>query len=115
MLQETKGSLIDDDHLIKALQNSKEVEEDVRAQMESSVTAMRKTLAARENYRPLAKVAAKIFFIVNAFSQLDNMYQMSLESYIHLFAGNITKHLEKNPTLSDSLAEKLEAISERHK
>ena len=83
--------------------------------MESSVTAMRKTLAARENYRPLAKIAAKIFFIVNAFSQLDNMYQMALDSYIQLFASNITKHLEKNPTLSDSLAEKLEAISERHK
>jgi hypothetical protein len=28
---------------------------------------------------------------------------------------NITKHMEKNPTLSDSLADKLEAISERHK
>jgi hypothetical protein len=42
--------------------------------MENSVTAMRKALAARENYRPLARVAAKIFFIVNAFSQLDNMY-----------------------------------------
>lgn len=30
MLSETKGSLIEDDSLIKALQNSKEVEEDVR-------------------------------------------------------------------------------------
>jgi len=40
---------------------------------------------------------------------------MALESYIQLFAMNITKHMEKNPTLSDSLSDKLEAISERHK
>lgn len=31
MLSETQGSLIEDDSLIKALQNSKEVEEDVRS------------------------------------------------------------------------------------
>jgi len=74
MLSETTGSLIDDDHLIKALQNSKEVEEDIKTQMENSVTAMRKALAARENYRPLASIASKIFFIVYAFSSLDNMY-----------------------------------------
>jgi dynein heavy chain len=29
---------------------------------------MKKTLAARENYRNLAKIAAKLFFIVNDFS-----------------------------------------------
>tara|TARA_B110000503_G_scaffold128786_1_gene200287 strand:+ start:162 stop:278 length:117 start_codon:yes stop_codon:yes gene_type:complete len=38
------------------------------------VTAMKKTMAARENYKNLARVAAKLFFIVNDFSQLDNMY-----------------------------------------
>lgn len=59
---------MDDEGLIKTLQLSKETEEDVRSQIENSVTAMKKTLAARENYRNLAKVAAQIFFIVNDFS-----------------------------------------------
>lgn len=64
---------------------------------------MKKTLAARENYKPLARVAAKIFFIVNDFSQLNHMYQMSLDTYIQLFSTNIIKYMEKNPGLSDSL------------
>lgn len=76
---------------------------------------MRKTLAARENYRKLAKIASKIFFIVNAFSQLEHMYQMALDSYIALFANNIVKYIEKNPGLSDTLDDRLEAIAERHK
>ncbi len=76
---------------------------------------MRKTMAARENYRPLPKLASKLFFILNDFASLDRMYQFSLESYISLFANNISKHLEKNPAMSDSLQDKLESIMVLHK
>ena len=47
MLQESSGQLVDDLDLIKALQSAKETEEEVRHQMETSTTQMRKTLAAR--------------------------------------------------------------------
>ncbi len=40
---------------------------------------------------------------------------MSLDTYINLFSTNIAKYMEKNPGLSDSLQEKLIAISDRHK
>jgi dynein heavy chain len=74
--------LVDDENLIHALQNSKEIEEETKHQIENSATAMRKTILARENYRPLAKIAAKLFFIINDFSLLDNMYQFALDNYI---------------------------------
>lgn len=74
MLQETKGSLIDDENLIKALDKSKETEEEVRHQIETSLVQMRKTFAARENYRLLARIASKLFFVVNDFSLIDHMY-----------------------------------------
>jgi dynein heavy chain len=35
---------------------------------------MKKTFAARENYRFLARIASKLFFIINDFSLIDNMY-----------------------------------------
>ena len=115
MLQETKGSLIDDETLIKELQNSKEIEDDAKRQIENSANAMKKTIAARESYKPLAQIASKLFFIVNEFAQLDHMYQFSLESYILLFGSNITKYIEKNPALGDSLQDRLTAIAEKHK
>lgn len=43
---------------------------------------MRKTFAARENYRSLARIASKLFFIVNDFSNIDHMYQFALDTYI---------------------------------
>lgn len=81
MLQETKGSLIDDESLIKTLGNSKETEEEVKHQIESSSVQMRKSLSVRENYRPLAKIASKLFFIINDFSLIDHMYQFALDNY----------------------------------
>lgn len=82
MLQESKGSLIDDLDLIKALQSAKETEEEVRHQMEASTQSMRKALNARNSYTSLAATASRLFFIINDFSLIDNMYQFSLESYI---------------------------------
>lgn len=43
---------------------------------------MKKTFAARENYRSLARIASKLFFVLNDFSLIDHMYQFALQNYI---------------------------------
>lgn len=82
MLQEIKGSLIDDENLIVTLDKSKETEEEVKKQIETSAVSMKKTFAARENYRSLARIASKLFFVLNDFSLIDHMYQFALSNYI---------------------------------
>lgn len=114
ILATTKGNLIDDADIIGYLQQSKETEEKVRHQIESSATQMKKILAARENYRRLAKTASKLFFIINDFALIEPMYQFALDSYINLFEKTIKDYIEK-PGLNDSLQEKLDAIAEKHK
>ena len=84
-LSSAKTSLIDDENIIVNLQESKETEEKVRHDIESSVAQMKKINLARENYKKLAKVASKLFFIINDFALIDSMYQFSLDSYIGLF------------------------------
>lgn len=64
---------------------------------------MKKTFAARENYRSLARLASKLFFIVNDFALIDHMYQFALDSYIQLFGRNIDNYLSKGPSINDSL------------
>lgn len=83
--------------------------------METSANQMRKTLAARNNYISLAKTASKLFFIINDFSLINNMYQFSLESYIALFQRTIDGYLSKSTAVNDSLNDKLENISTKHK
>lgn len=82
--------------------------------METSVTQMRKTQAARNNYVLLARTAAKLFFVINEFSQVNNMYQFALDSYIQLFGRVIDAYQSKATAVNDSLADKLKAISDNH-
>ncbi len=87
----------------------------MRHQMETSATQMRKTLAARSNYVSLARIASKLFFVVNDFQLINNMYQFSLESYTTLFGRVIESYQAKATAVNDSLADKLLAISTIHK
>lgn len=111
MLQESKGSLIDDLDLIKALQAAKDTEEEIRHQMETSATQMRKTLAARNSYVSLAKLAAKLYFVINDFCLIDHMYQFSLQQYTDLFEKVIVTYQGKAQAVNDNLQDKLNNIS----
>jgi len=64
---------------------------------------MKKTFAARENYRSLARIASKIFFVLNEFSLIDHMYQFALNNYIEQFAENITSYQSRGASINDSL------------
>ncbi len=102
ILSTTKTNLIDDENIIVYLQQSKETEEKVRQQIETSATQMKKIYAARENYKKLARIASKLFFIINDFALIEPMYQFALDAYIFLFEKTIKEYIEK-PGLNDSL------------
>lgn len=93
ILSSTKTNLIEDENIIVILQESKETQEKVRHQIQSSITQMKKILTARENYKKLAKIASKLFFIINDFSLIDTMYQFSLDAYIGLFSKTIKEYI----------------------
>lgn len=73
-LSETKGELVDDEELIAALEASKDIEDEAKKAIDNAEAVMKKTFAARNNYRPLANLGSKLFFIINEFSSLDHMY-----------------------------------------
>jgi len=60
---------------------------------------MEKTLKARKTYEPMSKVAAKLYFVVNDFNLINNMYQFSLDGYKHLFGKCIDSYINKGTTV----------------
>jgi len=71
-------------------------------------------MQARKNYERLANIASKLFFVINDFNRINNMYQFSLDSYKFLFAKCIENYMIKGTTVNDSLPEKLNQISKIH-
>ncbi|XP_052771287.1 dynein axonemal heavy chain 2-like isoform X2 [Mya arenaria] len=91
LLNETKGSLLDDEALVNTLQASKITSQEVSEQLQVSEQTEIKIDAAREGYRPAAERASILFFVLNDMGRIDPMYQFSLDSYIDLFKMSIDK------------------------
>merc|ERR1719158_2004467 len=77
LLNESKGSLLDDLNLIATLQESKTISEEVTEKVRVAEQTMVKIDAARENYRPCGLRAAILFFVLNDMVTVDSMYQFA--------------------------------------
>ena len=74
LLSETKGSLLDDLSLIDTLQESKVISETVTEQVAVAEQTMVKIDVARESYRPCGLRSAIMYFVLNDFAAVDDMY-----------------------------------------
>ncbi|XP_046574741.1 LOW QUALITY PROTEIN: dynein axonemal heavy chain 2-like [Haliotis rubra] len=109
LLNETKGSLLDDEQLVNTLQTSKITSQEVSEQVQISEQTEAKIDAAREGYRPCAQRASILFFVLNDMGRIDPMYQFSLDSYIELFILSIEKSQR-----SSKLEERIVNLNEYH-
>ncbi|CAN9505279.1 unnamed protein product [Ophioblennius macclurei] len=109
LLSESTGSLLDDVQLVNTLQTSKVTATEVAEQLESSEQTELKIDSAREGYRPCARRASILFFVLNDMSNIDPMYQFSLDAYINLFILSIEKS-----KLSFKLEERINNLNEYH-
>ncbi|XP_021360073.1 dynein heavy chain 2, axonemal-like isoform X4 [Mizuhopecten yessoensis] len=109
LLNETKGSLLDDEQLVNTLQTSKITSQEVSEQLQISELTEVKIDAAREGYRPSAERASILFFVLNDMGRIDPMYQFSLDAYIELFIISI----DKSPR-SSKLEERITNLNEYH-
>ncbi|XP_052234681.1 dynein axonemal heavy chain 2-like isoform X14 [Dreissena polymorpha] len=109
LLNETKGSLLDDEQLVNTLQASKVTSQEVSEQLQISEQTEVKIDAAREGYRPAAERASILFFVLNDMGRIDPMYQFSLDSYIDQFKLSI----DKSPR-SAKLEERIVNLNDHH-
>ncbi|KAG8273639.1 Dynein heavy chain 2, axonemal [Homalodisca vitripennis] len=102
LLSESKGSLLDNIELLTTLQTSQATSAAIKVQLEDSVVTEVEIDTAREGYRPCAKRASILFFVLTDMARIDPMYQFSLDSYISLFNMSIDKS-KKTEVLEDRI------------
>lgn len=109
MLNESRGSLLDDDELFSTLQTSKQTSALVTISLSTAETTEIDIDIAREEYRPCAKRAAILFFVLMSMSQIDPMYQFSLDAYNGLFVLSIERSSKKA-----EIVERIESLNQYH-
>jgi dynein heavy chain len=109
LLNETKGSLLDNVELVDTLELSKQTSKDVTESLQNAETTEIRIDALREGYRPSATRASILFFVLNDLGKVDPMYQFALDSYIELFELSIEKSQKSNKP-----EERIDRINDYH-
>lgn len=97
LLSDSKGNILDDIELIEALKISKETASVVTERLHESEKTKHDVLEMRNQYNVVAARGALLFFVIADLSDLDPMYQYSLEYFTHLFNFS----LDQAPACSD--------------
>lgn len=129
MLNEDRGPVLDDDEFFHTLQNSKKTSQVVKESLdiaeitEIDINMIREGIFQnfpgflislisqlfQTEYRPSANLASILYFVLRDLSNVDPMYQFSLNFYNSLFIQSI-ENSEKN----SELVQRIQNINDFH-
>ena len=80
-LSENTGNLLDDDELISVLADTKSKSTDVKEKLVAAAAMKKNINEKREQYRPVATRGSVLYFSVVDMSNVNSMYQTSLDQF----------------------------------
>eukprot|EP00928_Gymnodinium_smaydae_P099490 TRINITY_DN9509_c0_g4_i4.p1 TRINITY_DN9509_c0_g4~~TRINITY_DN9509_c0_g4_i4.p1 ORF type:complete len:1500 (-),score=412.36 TRINITY_DN9509_c0_g4_i4:427-4926(-) len=107
LLATSEGDVLEDDTLVDKVTSSKEVSDDINQKQEAAKITEVEIDTARESYRPVAYRTAVLFFCIVELTNIDPMYQYSLQWFQKLF----TISVDQSPK-SDVFEERLQILKD---
>ncbi|XP_036671579.3 dynein axonemal heavy chain 3 isoform X3 [Drosophila suzukii] len=107
VLSTSEGNVLEDENAINILSSSKILSEDIQEKQVIAVATEIEIDAARQQYIPVSKHSAILFFCISELANVDPMYQYSLSWFLNLFVNTILKAPK-----SDQLSERLKNLND---
>lgn len=98
LLSEVRGNILDDDKVVHALQQSQATAQNIAVRLKEAEVTFREVKRGRDIYAPVASRGASLYFVISDLSNIDVMYQYSLEYFIQVFIDTIRKTPRCNGT-----------------
>ncbi|XP_011542374.1 dynein axonemal heavy chain 14 isoform X18 [Homo sapiens] len=89
LLQKALGSILDDDKIVDTLRKSKMTSNEISKRIEATKKAESEIQAIRKNYLPIATRGALLYFLVADLTQINYMYQFSLDWFHQVFVSSV--------------------------
>uniref|UniRef100_A0A1I8GGQ9 DHC_N2 domain-containing protein n=1 Tax=Macrostomum lignano TaxID=282301 RepID=A0A1I8GGQ9_9PLAT len=102
MLYESEGNILDNEELIKTLNDSKITSAETTKKLAEAEITEQKISAARSKYIPVAERGSCMYFVVANMAEIDPMYQFSLKYFKNLF-NNTIESSEKSDNLEQRI------------
>jgi dynein heavy chain len=90
------ADILEDDELIKVLDESKKTSDEINIRMKESEITEKEIDKTREIYRPAAYRASILFFTIIDLAVVDPMYQYSLQWFSNLFGASVDGSAKAN-------------------
>uniref|UniRef100_A0A182XBB4 AAA+ ATPase domain-containing protein n=1 Tax=Anopheles quadriannulatus TaxID=34691 RepID=A0A182XBB4_ANOQN len=107
VLSTAEGNILDDENAIDILTSSKQLSEEIQAKQIVAVATEAEIDAARQQYIPVARHSAVIFFCTAELANIDPMYQFNLTWFLNIFVQAIL-----NSPKSDDLEQRLKHLTD---
>lgn len=101
-LEEVKGDILDDEELIKYLDQSKVKTDEINIKVADAEVTEKEIDETREGYRPIAYHSSILYFCCATLANVDPMYQYSLQWFVQLFINGI-EAAERSEDLQERL------------
>jgi len=106
-LADAQGDITEDRALIEELELSKKISDEIVIKLDESRITSEKIITTSEQYRPVARRGALIFFVMNNLHKMHTYYMFSLNSFVIFFLRGIKSALypgtetNPNPAVAD--------------
>eukprot|EP00981_Chlorochromonas_danica_P012313 scaffold4815_cov184-Ochromonas_danica.AAC.1 len=100
-LADAQGDITENRALIEELELSKKISDEIAIKLEESKVTSEKINATSEQYRPVSRRGALLFFVMNNLYKMNSYYMFSLNSFVFFFLRGIAMN---NETEEASLA-----------
>ncbi|KAL1769801.1 dynein heavy chain 14, axonemal, partial [Sigmodon hispidus] len=114
LLQKTEGSVLDDEEIVEILRKSKVTSNEISKRIKETEKAECEIEASRKNYLPIATRGALLYFVMTSLTQVEYMYQFSLEWFRQIFVfSTVSKAREQKHDwkMGEASQEKVNEIS----
>lgn len=84
-LNESTGSILDDDKVIETLERLKKEAAEIQAKVDDTDVVMKEVEAVTAEYLPLASACSSIYFTLEQLATVNHFYQFSLDYFLAIF------------------------------
>ncbi|XP_011359187.1 dynein heavy chain 14, axonemal [Pteropus vampyrus] len=95
VLQNAQGYVLDDEEIVDILRKSKITSNEISKRIDAAEKAESEIQATRKNYLPLATRGALLYFLVAGLTQINYMYQFSLDWFQQVFVSSVVSRSKK--------------------
>jgi dynein heavy chain len=112
-LNAAKGSILDNDELIKTLDDTKTRSDEIEKSIAESIETKADIDKARSAFQPAAMRGSILFFAMAGLSSISEMYEYSLAAYLRVFRQALSDARKDNMTMTrvKNIIEKLTMVA----